>query len=221
MSILNVWIEPEVALVGVDTATSLIGNDGTMLEYSKMFPIVHANTVVAGRGNSIFLSTLFVMCNGRGDFDSLVEEMPLLLQLAFDQIKDLPLLAPPEGIDRQMIVLVGWSSKLGRVAGRDFIQEDRARGFVAGEITPHHLAPWDESFAVLPDPKTAQDMLTLYRAQVSFMRENAPQAAAGGRLIVARIARQGMTIAPACAAVQIKERSSGGASCVEVEGMGV
>lgn len=198
MSILNVWIEPEVALVGVDTATSLIGDDGAMLEYSKMFPIVHANTVVAGRGNSIFLSTLFVMCNGRGDFDSLVEIMPSLLQQAFDQIKNFPLLAPPEGIDRQMIVVVGWSAKLGRMAGRDYIQEDRAQGFVTSEIAPHHLAPWDNSFAELPDPQTAGDMANLARAQTRFMHENAPQAASGGRLIVARISQLGMTILPTC-----------------------
>lgn len=194
MSILNVWIEPDAALVGVDTATGMTREDGTPLEFSKMFPIVHANTIVAGRGHSLFLSSLFVMCNGRGDFDSLVEEMPLLLQLAFDQIKDLPLLAPPEGIDRQMIVVVGWSAKLGRMAGRDYIQEDRARGFVASEITPHHLAPWDDSFAGLPDPKTPADMANLASEQVRMMREKAPDAAAGGRFIVAEITQRGMQI---------------------------
>jgi hypothetical protein len=50
MTILNVSISPERALVAVDVAGTMPGATQP-LRMSKLIPFVHSNVVIAGRGN--------------------------------------------------------------------------------------------------------------------------------------------------------------------------
>lgn len=200
MSILDVWITPESALVGVDTET--FAPDGTAASISKMIPLPHMNAVLACRGHVLFFQAIFGACHASGgNFDALLDKMPELLRGAFSMaMESAPLLGMEDTspLDNQTIVLVGWSLRQGRMIGREYVQESREIGFMVDGITPYHLAPWDQSLSRLPDPKTPADMGELAKAQTQLLHDKAPGAAAGGRFLIAEISRQGMKIEGVC-----------------------
>jgi hypothetical protein len=189
VSILNVWVERQRALVCVDTQG--VGNDGTRGDVTKLAVLPHINAVLACRGHLAFLSTCWMMMamSSRG-FDELVEAMSTILPLAFQNVVQTAgaLGVDPATLDRQTLVFVGWSPRAQRMIGREWMQETAAQGFVADDIDPHHIAPWHESMPN-EDPNNAERMQRLAAAQVRSIRENAPHEAAGGRLIVAELTR--------------------------------
>lgn len=190
MSLINVWLRPDSALVTVDTACTV---NGKPAHTSKMLPLCHINSVLACRGSVAFLAALYtgVLMAG-ATYDATVEAMPRLLREAMA----LPFQQIPE--TRHDVVLVGWSQAQGRAAGQQFIQMEPGAPFQQDSIDQEFVAPWKPSMASLPDPNMLGSMIELAKAQVEALREEVgPDVAAGGRMVMATVTEGGMWIAPA------------------------
>lgn len=95
-------------------------------------------------------------------------------------------------------MLVAWSPRAGRIVGVERTQDTPEHGFVADDINPHFIAPWDACLKPLPDPTMPEAMARLVVAQTKLMHEKAPGAAAGGKSILAEMTRDPMQIRPVC-----------------------
>src|SRR5690348_14070717 len=88
MSIINVVCAGPYALVAVDTEIYDVDQD-RVIHGTKLFPIVHANSVLACRGN---LGVPAYIANAAGlraaDFDALVRLMPELIREALCAVAD-------------------------------------------------------------------------------------------------------------------------------------
>lgn len=205
MTILNCWITPERALIGTDTEMAVpcgAAPEGKRAQCTKLLPLVHLNAVLACRGEAIFFKAVFDAINLSGGddldavFDAMAGALPGLLSATRDGLR-MGGVTHATIPDSQTIVLVGWSPRAGRIVGVEWTQETSARGFVADDINPHYIAPWNRSIEPFADPTTPETMMQLARKQVRLMRERAPGAAAGGKLILAELTRDAMTIGSA------------------------
>lgn len=205
MSLLDVWIQPSCALVGVDTEARY-PND-VIETVSKMLPLVHMNAVIAGTGSHLFCNNLFSGCHSVGlDLDGLIEKMPELLPLvhqAFLQSLEQGGIRIRENPNEQSAVLVGWSNSEGRMIGRYYVQVDAAEGFTESKIEPGIIQPgtddrWADRLRALPLPSTPADMGRFAQEQTRIIKEFVAEIHAGGKFIVAEITRDRMTIAPVC-----------------------
>jgi hypothetical protein len=203
MSILNAWVGGDRAWVAVDTQT-VHNTDGREFEFQKMIPLIHQNAIIAGRGTAAFLPAVFhlALLQILG-FDDLVEQMPKILRGAFDEMiagaARAGITVAPD-IDRETIVLVGWSRWHQRMVAAEYVQHDRSAGFSARTVGPFYFSPWIEGTST-PDfanPCDRAAMADLAAQQVRLIAEHAPGAAGGGRYIVADIRRGGMMIEEVC-----------------------
>lgn len=199
MSIVNAWIWPERAIVQVDTEghCPIFG----VIEVSKMVPLVHANAILACRGNGGLLSLLY---SGLGrvpcDFDSLVELIP---QVTPQMVAHYQQQARDAGLtDEQMaeicatdqIILVGWSETAGRMQGWRFERWGAETKFKTYPIDPWCIAPAADFDASLPMPQGDDDLKRIAKRQTALHREQLPGKAIGGRALCAEITRSSMTI---------------------------
>lgn len=206
MSLLNVWVEPERILIGVDTAAMFISVGGTpkaangaaagtRFECSKMLPIVHLNAILAGRGSGWLLPHLLTASYVRpwAGLDQLFDDMPRLLSAA--RIKTLiPLIHP-----RHEILLAGWSERLGRMRAVMYVQQRRLVGFVPNEVEEIWIGPWEDDVQGAPvEPDSRQTMAELMRAQLADARVRFPNMAVGGRALVAEVTREQMRVEELC-----------------------
>lgn len=191
MSIIAAFRDDETVTIAVDTAT--FAPDGSPASISKMVPLVHMPAVLAYRGCALYLEMLFASCHSKGGtFDKLLDAMPSIISEAMPQFHNFAGqlgLTDPQMLEKHDIVLAGWSEREGRMVCRSYLQERAADGFNIEDVRRMFGAPWDPSLISLaPDVKRFAD------AQVRKMHREAPHAAAGGRLMVARLSREGMTI---------------------------
>lgn len=201
MSLVNVWLTRDRALIGVDTGAALLG--GPLGHVSKLLPLSHLNAILTGLGHIHFINSLFAglqMANVPS-FDALLQIVPRVLPEVFDgwagYVATLERCDPAE-LERQRVVLVGWSTAEGRPIGREFAQETRAVGWVCDPIEPYYIMPWHDSLSGLPDPVNAVALTTLARAQVALLRRVEPGSPIGGRLIVAQLTRGGVSMGSVC-----------------------
>lgn len=186
MSILNILVEREHALIGVDTEA--VGPDGTRIQVSKVLPLIHLNCVLAGRGNifPILLGLSMLSQRKDFDFDSFVDGIPGLL--ASFELKE----------SRQAIAVVCFSPRQNRMVGRVWDRQNLANGFVAQDIDGYYNGPFDSSFGDMANFDSPAGMIPLARAQKKLIEEKEPSAAVGGRLIAVEITRRGIWIEPVC-----------------------
>ena len=191
MSVLNIWIEPDHALIGVDTQAADVS--GKVGHVGKLVPLVHLGAVMAFRGAVIFGVSVFSGVNIAGaKFDELIDGMPLLLPGMLNETRRLVAATGAESLDRldrQEIALVGWSDRAKRIVGRVWTQQDPRAGFVAAEISPYDIAVWDPSFKQLEDPRTPEAMVRLIQAQCRLLHRVEPELYAGGRAVIARVSK--------------------------------
>lgn len=188
MSLLNVWLEPAVALVGVDTDG--LDAAGVRRNVGKLFPIPHAGCVLAGRGESRFLGCIAAaICNMGEDFDDLASVLKQLADQTAGEFRQMG--GIPDGFKLEL-VLVGFSWARNRMAGVEVVLEPGAAQFVEDEIELEHVTPWHESLTGLPSPSSPANMAVLARAQARLLRSMGPNVAGGGKLIMARLERHQM-----------------------------
>ncbi len=163
-----------------------------------MLPIPAIGAVLALRGAASFMALVHAHSQAScpRNFDELLlgipAALPVLFQLAIDAAGKLK--RDPSPLTAEQVFFVGWSDAQQRIIGRSFCQETLAEGFLVEDIETVIIAPWDESQATIPDPSTPILMEALIRAQVRLLHGKAPDAAAGGRLILCEITKDSMTI---------------------------
>lgn len=203
MSLLNVWVEHERALVGVDTHAMHLGPNGQPLvvngfpagarfETSKMIPLVHLNAVLAVRGTAALLVHVFMHCNlkPRQGLDEIFRDLPLILDQSFPELKRVPG-AVAAG---QEVLLVGWSRQAGRMRALMLKQEPTRDAFVPNEVEELWIGPWDDDVQGAPvDPSDDRSMAELMQAQRRDARERFPELPIGGRALIADLSRDGMS----------------------------
>lgn len=196
MSIANIWLEHDSALVCVDGECLM--PDGSAAQVSKLLPLVHANTVICGTGHLAFLNQAFACAHGvAGGFDDLVDAFQRVLSVAYEGTL-LMLKAQSLDIDcsRQCVMLCGWSDKEGCMRAQIHVRTDES-GFRSKDL-PHetaYLMPTYPGQTDLPAPRSIELMLQHSFKQVDYMRQSLPGVHAGPPFVVAHLLdRKGMTL---------------------------
>ncbi len=185
MTILNVWIGPDTALVGVDSAG--LDRGGTLRDdVSKMFFLPAVGCVLAARGDTYIVNQLHTLLNGKGDYDAVAAALP-------GKVKNLVRWAFFLQSPNQEVVLVGYSVKLQRMACTSVYLTKKPRAMVV-EDRREYAGPWDDCLESLPKADNPQAMFNLAQAQLQLLREKMPGGAAGGRFVIAELNKAGMQI---------------------------
>lgn len=182
MSLLNVWVSPERALIAVDTDGMNPG--GPHFGMSKLLPLVHAQTVFAARGDRRFLWDLFSrfhLSSADVDYDVIVDNLPQMLASLIAGLRQdghVPF--------SYQFAIVGWSPVQQRVCGRWYVGRTDEDGYDVDELGAR-VAPWqDTETARVPD--SPENVRWLAERQASWLR--AEDTAGGGRLLVAQLTRR-------------------------------
>lgn len=183
MSLINAVNMGDHALISADTEA--VFADGSRGQVSKLLTIPHLNAVIACRGSLAFLQKAHAEFCTMSNFDQMAERAELVMSYALAQQ------GSTEHLDKYAhgaeMVLAGYSQKAGRVV----IHLIRCEGI--GKDTEAHL---DIANAILPGnlgislegiTASREGLIDLTSRQVKAIREHAPDAAAGGNLIVAEV----------------------------------
>lgn len=210
MSLLNVYLERDRALVSVDTlsspATSQVAPAGSVadavkliesgIHAPKMAHLVHINTVFAHRGDyllsNIALSALHMSMPQT--FDAAVEAMPQLLAHAYAQA--MAFRKQQFGIEEAQgteIVLVGWSGALNRMQAVRWLRWPHDKGFNASPVGRALFLP-GECVTTDDVPDTAERMEAIARDQVAYVRREHRGYNCGGRLLLAELTRDSLSV---------------------------
>ena len=195
MSILNLYVERDSALVAVDTDARF--RDGAAgPPVSKMLVLPHINAVIACRGQGQFFVLLaMVAALPSASIDQLIAEMPeKLIEAWHTWVGQHEIFrADPDAATGTEILVVGWSERSRQMHAVVFVQERGSSDFVAREVERHYCAPWDEQLAAGPLPTSPEAMAALARRQVELVRRERPKDAAGGSLVLAVLGRKSVT----------------------------
>lgn len=193
MSLVNVWVTPQKAMVVVDTEAQ--SQEGEYFETSKMLTLPHANVVVAGRGHNAFFNVLFSLLHMdkgatfddlEGSFDgSLAQTTAYLKTIEAQFIRS---------IYEQEIALVGYSHSRRGMHCVAYQSKDES-GFAAHDIDDAYLSPWDPTTWGLPMPvTTAEHARVASTEQLAKAKALHPDAPLGGRLLLAEVTRDELTL---------------------------
>lgn len=211
MSLLNVYLKCDRALVSVDTLSSRVASQtvpaSNVAEALKLFDsgihapkfahLAHINAIIAHRGDflvaSIALSALHMaMCQS---FDEAAEVMPQLLADTYAQA--MALRKQRLGVEDAQgaeIVLVGWSDALNRMEGVRWVRWPQDKGFNASRLGKVLMLP-DAEWEQTPEaPDTAERMEAIARDQVAYVRRKHPGYNCGGRLLLAELTRDSLSV---------------------------
>jgi hypothetical protein len=197
VSIVNFTLDSQRALIAVDT----VGGGYGLGEHqvSKIYPVAHANIILAGRGSVSFLAHVAVMCSVmQGDFDQMIVEVAELLPRVWAQMLSG---WRAQGLDGsvaqgqgQELYLFGYSCRLQEMVAVCFTRLAGGSVFAMVDDLAYSAAPYPTCLGVLPPIQTVQDFMPIARKQVQLHRETCPDAGVGGRLLLAKLTRESMTL---------------------------
>lgn len=192
MSLLNVLLFPDRALVAADTRCKNYQSGG-YFDGSKMFPIVHANVLIAGRGDRIFADLVFQWYGGceTCDFDSIADGLSENLLMIGERYASIP----GVHVGGDELVIVGWSEKHRAMQGLLCVRPDGNSEFtvsrmVTGSIGPRLTA--DLSHVQCADH--VESLIEIARAQTRQVRKEQPGLPIGGRLLLAELTRDTLSV---------------------------
>lgn len=195
MTLLNVLLTPERALVVMDTRLQNAVTGGHYYG-SKMFPIVHANVLIAGRGERVFADQVFQWYGGCGetcDFDTIAdglsENIPMIAE-RYASISGVP-------VGGNELVIVGWSEKDRSMQGVACTRPDMDSPFSIARMETGQLAPAPtEDLRHITCADQIEYLTVIARAQTRQSKKDNPDSPIGGRLILADMTRDRMEIRP-------------------------
>jgi hypothetical protein len=196
VSILNVFVTPDRAMVAVDTEG--LDQSGARGEIAKLFPLAHLNAILAFRGSSTFAAAVACeICAALGEeVDDLPARLEAIFPVAIDHIRKA---VTDEQFDRlkgQNVVLLAYSSRLQRIIDMSWSNETGV--FLRAGCGPIYAAPWYDSLSRCEAPTSPEKMAALAMHQCEVLREKEPTQPAGGRLICAELGRDGIKIFQVC-----------------------
>ena len=193
MSILNAFVTPELALLGVDTEVRF--PDGTMGEACKLITLPHLSVAIGFRGlDALFMAAIPVIVGFKGSFDALVEIIPGLIDESVKFCRDQ--WSTPDEMLLVNFVIVGYSESAGRMTGHLF-ERDLSGQIKSGHDFPQSYAPfWNaEDLKSLGIKADRDGMGVLAQNQCKWMRERGPvDNVAGGRFFIAEVRRNSVKI---------------------------
>lgn len=208
MTIVNVCMEHDRALIGFDTLSSIMPSGLSVsdaiqrltaggVHMSKCALMPHIGAAMAHLGDAMFATMLFgnLQLSMPRDFDHACELMPELLARTFTDTASIR--QRVAGVDLQhgaQIVLVGWSPALKRMEGVTWTRWPQDKGFKGAPIGKTMLMP-DTGWAQAPEsPDTAVKMEAIAREQVAYVRAKHAGYNCGGRLLLAELTRDTLSV---------------------------
>ena len=194
MTLLNVLLSSERALVAMDTRMQNTVTGGHYYG-SKMFPIVHANILIACRGELLFGALAFQWYWGREtcDFDSVVLDLPDALVEISKRFASIP----GQYAGGNELIIVGWSEKERSMQGVACTRPDMDSPFSIARMETGQLAPAPtEDLRHITCADQIEYLTVIARAQTRQSKKDSPDSPIGGRLILADMTRDRMEIRP-------------------------
>jgi len=189
VSLVIAYVEPERALLGVDTLAH--GADGSSGHITKLLVVPHIGAAVAFNGCMPLQQALAAALFLARDLDSLVatfaQSCTALLETIRQQFSKAGLPTAVFSEELSEVVLAGWSAPRRQMVGRRCLQRAPGRPFELERIDRSFAQPWSEEIEKLPAPSSPAAMETIARAQCALLAEHDPVRCAGGRLIVAEL----------------------------------
>lgn len=196
MSILNVYVSDQRALIAVDDRTRIHGplSEPVTCSHRKLITLVHANAVLAVRGELMIFAAVAAGLLAAPRTLVIEDVLQLLPELADDAAAVRPWFTPTE------FVAVGWSSSAGKIVGGHCLHACEADRFTMqplGSMVAPNMG-WD-SLDRLPPLTNEAGMAALARRQVQLHRESIPEETGiGGRLRVAEVTRGCVSLREVC-----------------------
>lgn len=192
MSILNVFITPNLGLVGVDTEA--IPKNGPIFEIGKLVVAPLANSVVGFRGTDYVLAVMTAHIVGfGGTHEQMVENFPDVIKQSVDCCRK-SFDASEEALKLD-IALVGYSQKEGCISGYLFTREVGSDEINVNRIRTSYMSPlWSEEDIPVGIHLDRKGMVATAQQQSRLARERAPEFASGGRFYIAELRKDSMTI---------------------------
>jgi len=201
MTIANILVERDRALVGVDTLSAFMsGADAVMSEDErrdrhacKVSFLPEISCALTGRGDHMLIGYVHfqLMVGAVRSFDHAVQVMPEVLEFAFRQSMsframnlDDDLVTFP-GAD---VMLVGWSPSVMRFEAVRWIRREENEDFSYARINGALLTPEIDQIEPVETPNTPARMEAVARQQMKWVNENYP-GTCGGRLLLAELRR--------------------------------
>lgn len=208
MSLVNIYMEHDRALIGFDTLCSAmevppavgvaeaLQRIHTGVHMSKCSFLAHANVALAHRGDAMFAVGVCsaLQLNLLADFDAMTEAMPELLAQTFAQVTGYRKQFSVEQFPGAEVILVGWSRALNRMEGVRWLRWPTDKGFAASPVGKALMLP-DAEWPQTPDaPDTAEKMEAVARDQVAYVRREHAGYNCGGRLLLAELTRDTLSV---------------------------
>lgn len=193
MSILNAFVTPDLALIGVDTEAML--PDGTTQQVCKLVTVPHLGVAAGFRGLDYLqmFATPAIVCF-KGSFDALAETMPSMLAEAERFCRD-QFGASGDTLAFD-VVLVGYSEGAGQMVAHAFCRRPDCEEIKAYHDFPQFFGP-DVDADQLRSLRIVADkpgMEILARHQCQLIRDQEPGMPAGGRYFIAEVRRHSIHI---------------------------
>lgn len=191
MSLLNVWVEPGRALVAVDTETDIAGEH---MDASKLVVFPADRMVVACRGNLGVLNGMLPVLHGMpGGVDSIAPVLAAVCSDMAGRIDGHSVQAGGPGFTEAEVVIAGWSEREQRIVGHVCTRLAGEAAFALSRIDSWRIGPNADWQRVLP-PDCREHMEAIASKQVRFMREQHPDCAIGGRLLMAEVTEREISV---------------------------
>lgn len=191
MTILNIHRTPKRALIATNTAG--IRFDGSQGISTKLFALLHANTLLCVQGQLALGFNVFADCMGAmTDFDGMAKVLEGSARAKFAAVQqEVKAAGVTVNLDT-VIALVGWSTSRGAIT---FLQcsLSSANGVSVEEQDHDRLSPWQVERWGQPslDISTEASMVALAKRQAEAFPS--PQDSCGGDLILCEITPESLT----------------------------
>lgn len=196
MSIINAVNHSEFALVSVDTEASVAGT--ARASASKLLTLPHVGGVIAFRGCLLFLGTAHMQFSTMPaeSFDDILDAAEDTMKIAFAvnaKQKAVSDYAAEIWQGAEML-LCGYSDQAGRMVIRMLRSYDGGETIHVDEDAECVFCPGDLGVVSADIEPTREGLAVLANRQVQSIKANNPGAPGGGRLIIAEVRREGVTI---------------------------
>jgi hypothetical protein len=179
-----------------------MGHDGKIVDVSKIVVLPHITAAMAFRGAMTVQQGIAGACFVAKGVDEILEHMHRALPVVIDlarQAMERAGVRDPWAEEISEFILAGWSMSRGQIIGRRWNQVEPGGPFLQERINGIYYGPWDQSLEALPSPSSPAAMAVVARAQCGLLNEKAePRHRAGGRLIVAEVTRDRISIETTC-----------------------
>lgn len=173
------------------------GDGGNVMEHCKLVALPHAKCILSGLGNLALIQWLQIEPHSIPDFDRGIERLPKILRGAMVTL-GLHRNTGPMGFT---VLLLGWSAERGRMACANFRLADNFEPEVHGDPVNGGMVFWRN-----PDlprekyrwpPCDTTELIEFAHATVEHYRGIDPTTPIGGKLILAELTEQAVTISVA------------------------